>query len=234
MSVDYFDISLEGAIGSLGAQTIVNRCDSGATEFCSLVTRDAGNQLVNVQDVFLNINRQKNRGIDFELNYQTNESAMGLLDFRVLASRYLELSTTDSAGTVDRAGQTGYRPGATTGVPDWTVDGTLRWDYGPLSAGLHGRYISKGIYEVLFVGPQDAGYSVTAANSVDDNRVDGAFTLDFNLAYDMTDALQVFGVVNNVFNSDPPLDASAQGGTNQVFFDPIGRYFKVGARIRLP
>jgi outer membrane receptor protein involved in Fe transport len=235
VSVDYFDISIDGAIGSLGAQTIVNRCDSGATEFCSLVERDAGSrQLVSVQDVFLNINQQNNRGIDFELNYQTNEGPLGALDLRVLASRYLELSTTDSAGVVDRAGQTGYRPGTTTGVPDWTVAGTIRWDRGPLSAGLHGRYLSKGIYEVLFVGPQDEGYDIKLPNSVNDNRVDAAFTLDFNLSYDVTDAIEVFGVINNVLNSDPPAAASAQGGTNQAFFDPIGRFFKVGARIDLP
>lgn len=233
-SVDYFDISLEGAIGSLGAQTIVNRCDSGATEFCDLVERDGANQLVSVQNVFLNINRQKNRGLDFELNYSTNQGPLGSFDFRVLASRYLELSTTDSVGTVDRAGQTGYRPGTSTGVPDWVVDGIVRWDIGRFGAGLHGRYISEGIYEALFVGPQDPGYDIDASNSVNNNRIDPAFTLDLNLSYDINDQIEVFGVINNLLDSDPPAAGSAQGGTNQVFYDPIGRYFKVGARVRLP
>jgi hypothetical protein len=40
-------------------------------------------------------------------------------------------------------------------------------------------------------------------------------------------------VVNNVLDSDPPLAASAQGATNQVYFDPVGRSFKIGARLRL-
>lgn len=233
-SVDYFDISLDGAIGSLGAQTIVNRCHGGATEFCSLVQRDTNNQLVAVQNVFLNINRQDNRGLDFEFNYQSNSGPMGSIAFRALATRYLELSTTDSIGKIDRAGQTGYRPGTTTGVPDWTVDLNLNWTRDALTAGLHGRYISEGIYEATFVGPQDAGFVITAPNSVNTNRVDGAFTLDFNLSYDINERITVFGVVNNLFNADPPLAGSAQGGTNQVFFDPIGRYFKIGARVRLP
>jgi iron complex outermembrane receptor protein len=43
----------------------------------------------------------------------------------------------------------------------------------------------------------------------------------------------VYGVVDNLFDRDPPLTATAQGGTNQVYFDPIGRYFKIGARMKL-
>ena len=233
-SVDYFDISLDGAIGSLGAQTIVNRCDSGATEFCALIRRDASGQLIDVQDVFLNINQQANRGIDFEFNYSSFEGPAGAVDVRVLATRYLELSTTDSAGTVDRAGQTGFRPGTTTGVPDWTVDASINWRMDALTLGLHGNYISEGIFDVLFVGPEDEGYSVTLPNSVNTNRVGDAFTLDFNVGYDVTDQVEVYGVVENLLDDDPPLAASAQGGTNQVYFDPIGRYFKVGVRIALP
>lgn len=234
LSVDYFDISLDGAIGSLGAQTIVNRCAEGATEFCDLVRRDGANQLIDVQDVFLNINQQRNRGIDFEFNYATNAQSWGALALRLLATRYLELSTTDSAGTVDRAGQTGYRPGTTTGMPDWVVNANVNWEMDALTLGLHANYISKGIFDVMFVGPEDAGYDVTRPDSVNSNRVDDAFTLDFNMAYKVNDAIEVFGVVNNLLNSNPPRAASAQGATNQVYFDPIGRYFKVGARIRLP
>ena len=44
---------------------------------------------------------------------------------------------------------------------------------------------------------------------------------------------EFFTVVNNLLDRDPPLAASAQGATNQVYFDPIGRYFKLGARIRM-
>jgi outer membrane receptor protein involved in Fe transport len=56
---------------------------------------------------------------------------------------------------------------------------------------------------------------------------------DLNASYRINDRLELFGVVNNLFDRDPPLAASAQGGTNQVYFDPIGRYFKVGARLRM-
>jgi outer membrane receptor protein involved in Fe transport len=234
LSVDYFDIAIQDAIATLGAQTIINRCESGATEFCSLIRRDTSGALIDVQNVLLNVNAQDARGIDIEFNLGLDTGADSALDLRVLATRYLELSTTDTAGVTDRAGQTGYRPGTTTGMPDWTVNTNITWEMGAVTAGLHGSYISGGIYDVLLVGPEDAGYAVTRSNSVNTNRVDNSFLVDLSLAYELRDGLEVFTVIDNLFDTNPPPAASAQGGTNQVFFDPIGRYYKIGARIRLP
>ncbi len=233
LSVDYFDIAIQDAIATLGAQTIINRCESGATEFCSLIRRDSANALIDVQNVLLNVNAQDARGIDIEFNAAFDTGGESELDLRLLATRYLELSTTDTAGVTDRAGQTGFRPGTTTGMPDWTVNGNVSWDVGPVTAGVHATYISGGIWDVLLRGPEDAGYLVTAANSVNTNRVDSAFLIDLSLALELREGIEVFGVIDNLFNEAPPPAASAQGGTNQAFFDPIGRYFKVGARIRM-
>ena len=229
-SVDYFDIAITDAIGSLGGQTIIDLCNRGNTTLCAQVTRNGSGTLTQVQDVLLNIAEQKTRGIDFELGYSTNQGAMGGLDLRLLATRYLELTV----GGVDRVGQTGARPGTVPGVPKWLIDGTVQWNWNALTAGLHGQYIPESKWETLFIGPDDPNYSITAVNSVNDNLIDAAFVLDLNLAYRLTEGVEVFGVINNVFDSDPPLAASAQGATTQVYYDPIGRYYKMGVRIRLP
>jgi len=234
LSVDYYNINVKDAISTLGAQVVVDRCKQGATEFCPFVTRDSSNQLVLVQDVLQNVNRQVVRGIDIEASYSTRVSPkLGSMDFRVLATHYLEFATIDSRGTTDRVGQTGYRPGTTTGVPDWVVDGFINWRLGKTNFGLHGHYIPKGIFDVTMVGPEDPGYSPSASNSVSSNRVNGRFYLDVNASYRFDNGVELFGVVNNVLDKDPPLVATAQGGTNQVYFDPIGRYFKVGVRVRM-
>jgi len=232
LSVDYFKISVDGAIATLGAQTLVNRCSSGATEFCPFVERSGGN-IVQIQDVLRNVNQQVNRGIDIEGSYRTDIGSLGSLDFRLLATRYLELSTTDTIGVTDRAGQTGYRAGTTTGVPDWTVDGLVSWTFDKLTLTGHGRYLSKGKLDELLVGPEDDGYSITLPNSVSSNRVKARAYFDLSANFRATEQFELFGAVNNLFDKDPPLAPSAQGGTNQVYFDPIGRYFKVGARIRM-
>jgi len=232
-SVDYFDIRLKDAIGTLGANTIIQRCAAGATELCTLITRDSANQVTEVRDVLQNFNRQVNRGIDFEASYRTGLGRAGNLDLRLLATRYLELSTTDSAGTIDRAGQTGYRPGGTSGVPDWIVDGNILWSMKPVTFGIHGHYISSGIFEATFAGPGDAGYDVTKSNSISSNRVDSSFLVDLSASVDINSRFELFGAINNVFDKDPPLAASGQGGTNQIYFDAIGRYFKVGLRVKM-
>jgi outer membrane receptor protein involved in Fe transport len=233
LSVDYYSVEIQGAISTLGAQVVINRCAQGATEFCPFVTRNAGGTLTLVQDVLQNVNRQKNRGVDIEASWRNTIGRYGALDFRVLATRYLELSTRDSVGITDRVGQTGYRPGTTTGVPNWILDGYVSWTLDKATVGLHSRYIAKGIFDTTLFGPEDAGYVITAASSISSNRVESRLYFDLNASYRLNDRLELFGVVNNLFDRDPPLAASAQGGTNQVYFDPIGRYFKVGARLRM-
>lgn len=228
-SVDYYDIKLKGAISTLGAQVVVDRCAQGQTALCQFVQRDGANMLVSVSDVLQNVSQIDNRGIDFEATYRTGIGSLGELDFRLLATKYLELSI----GGIDRTGQTGFRPGTTTGVPDWIVDGTVAWTKDDFTLTAHGKYIPGGIFDTTLVGPEDDGYAPTAPNSVNSNRVAGRFYLDLGASYKINDEFELFGVVNNVLDKDPPLAASAQGGTNQVYFDPIGRYFKLGARVRM-
>lgn len=233
VSVDYFDIGLKGAIATLGSQTIVERCFSGANEFCPYVTRNAGGFVTEVRDVLNNVNRQTVRGYDIEASYHTDLPGSSTLDLRVLATHYLELSITDSRGTVDRAGQTGYRGGATPGVPSWILDANALWSIGKFQFGAHGHFIPKGIFDVLLVGPEDKGYSITLPNSVNTNRIDGRFYLDLSATAQVSPNMEVFGVVNNVMDKDPPRAFSSQGGTNHVWFDTIGRYFKFGFRVKM-
>jgi len=233
VSVDYFDIKLDGAIATLGSQTIVNRCSSGATEFCPYVTRNAGGFVTEVRDVLNNVNQQKVRGFDIEASYRAELSSGTQLGLRLLATRYLELSTRDSIGVTDRAGQTGYRGGATPGVPDWMVNGNVDLTFSKVRLGAHGRFIPKGKFDVLLVGPEDAGYSITRPDSVNTNRINGRFYLDLSAAVKVNDQFEVFGVVNNALDKDPPLAFSSQGGTNHVWFDTLGRYFKIGVRVTM-
>jgi iron complex outermembrane receptor protein len=232
-SADYFDIKVKGAIATLGAQTVVQRCASGATEYCPFVTRNSANILTLVRDVLQNVNQQVSRGIDFEGSYNTRIGSLGSLDVRLLATHYLEFSTRDTVGVTDRVGQTGYRAGTTTGVPDWTVDALVGWTLDRLTLTGHMRHISRGKLDALLVGPEDPGYAVTLTNSVSSNRVAARTYFDLSGNFRLTSNIEIFGAVNNVFNKNPPLAPSAQGGTNQVYFDAIGRYFKAGVRVKM-
>lgn len=236
LSVDYYDMTIGNAIGSLGAQTIVTRCYQGATEFCPLITRDANGVVTLVKDVLLNVNELITRGIDIEFDYKQPLGAAGDLDWRVLTTIVNSLKTKDSGGVTERAGQTGLRGGTSPGIPDYTIDTMLTWKRGPLQLSAHGRYIPSGIYNALFIGPNQAGYSLSLGNSTNDNTVPSAAYLDLSGQYTFAPArggeLVLFGAVNNVFDKDAPRTPGANGSGNNVLFDVIGRNYKVGVRYK--
>jgi outer membrane receptor protein involved in Fe transport len=47
----------------------------------------------------------------------------------------------------------------------------------------------------------------------------------------LTKGLEVYFGVDNVLNQDPPRFPGANGSGNNVLFNPVGRMFKVGARM---
>ncbi len=234
LSFDYYKIEVADAIGALGAQTLVNRCAEGATAFCSQITRDASNQILEVSDVILNSNALETSGYDIELQYRQPLGKLGSLETQIIANITEKLTTVDALGAVDRAGQTGQRTGTIAGVPDYVIDGVVTWTKGDFQLTGHGRYIPSGIYWTNFVGPDQDGYAVTLPNSVDNNRVPSRFYLDMtariNIGTGSGRTFQLFATVNNLLDRQPPAIPGPSGGTNQILFDPVGRAFKVGAR----
>src|SRR5690606_26058970 len=69
LSVDYYDIELDGAVSTLGAQVIVDRCAAGSTELCEFVTRDGDGTITQVLNFNLNLNTLITRGWDIEASY---------------------------------------------------------------------------------------------------------------------------------------------------------------------
>lgn len=236
LAVDYFDIKVDDAIGALGAQTLIDRCAKGATEFCSLITRAPDNTILTVTDLLLNANQQQTSGFDIEFDYRQPLGNAGDLSLRMLATIVNKLVTVDSAGKVDRAGQTGSRAGAVLGVPDYTLDGLLTWTKDDTSVTVHGRYIPSGIFNTAFIGPDDPNYEVTLTNSVNNNRIPGRAYFDLAASQKIRvsgSVFELFGAINNLFDRDPPAMPSGNLGTNQVLFDPVGRAFRLGVRVKL-
>jgi outer membrane receptor protein involved in Fe transport len=237
-SVDYYDIDIANAIGNLGAQTIATRCENGATEFCALITRDPTTGVITrVNDVLLNVNQQITKGLDMELDYRQPMGAYGDTNVRILATYVFDLITADSAGPVNRAGQTGLRATTIPGIPRYTLDTLINWVDKALSVSLHGRFIPAGIYNAAFVGPDQPGYDIKLTNSSNTNHVKSATYLDLVVEYrfdaSKRGAFSVYGGVNNLLDTDPPRVPGANGTGNNLLFDPIGRNFKLGVRYRL-
>ncbi|MEJ0039717.1 MAG: TonB-dependent receptor [Gammaproteobacteria bacterium] len=231
-SVDYYDIEIEKAIGTLGGQTVLDRCFLGATEFCQYISRDAAGNLVQIRNVLLNVNEQITKGIDIEAQYRVEMGSVGNLDLRLLGTIVNDLITVDTAGPTQRAGVTGWRAGTQAGMPDWSADLLTTWNRGPLSLTLHNKYIPDGLYNNALIGPDQAGYAITLSNSANTNKVSSAFYSDLSGQWRFNDTITAFAAVNNVFDREPPTAPSVAGNGNFILFDPIGRSYKVGMRAK--
>ncbi len=231
-SVDYYDIDLDGAIAQLGGQLIVDRCIAGSAEYCGLVTRDgAGGLLTAIENRNLNLDAIKAKGFDFDLDYTVDLASAGSLNFRALATHVIDLTTIDSTGMVtDRAGQNGAPASQLSGMPNWTVDLTLTYENGPVTFMIQTHSLTGGAYNVQQIGPEDEGYSVDLSNSISDNYVEGRTYVNLAGSYDLTDAVQLFGSVTNLFDASPPVAPSSVGSYNPVLYDPVGRRYNIGVR----
>ncbi|OJY68004.1 MAG: hypothetical protein BGP16_04115 [Sphingobium sp. 66-54] len=240
LSADYYNIDIDDAIGTLGQQNIATRCSQGDVLSCSLITfgdipNSTNKNILNVTDVVQNVNQLIAKGIDIELSYRQPIGADNMLNLSVMASNVRDLITVDAVGPVERAGQTGLRGGTPPGIPDWTVDANASLTLGELFAfSTHVRWINKGFYNSAFVGAEQSGYVITAANSSSTNAVPGRTYVDLLATVKVPvgggNRMAVYFGVDNLFDKDPPPFPGANGSGNNVLFNPVGRMFKAGIR----
>jgi outer membrane receptor protein involved in Fe transport len=232
LSLDYYDITLYGAISTVGAQTIVTGCAQGHAAYCNFVQRDSAGMLAIVTNPYLNVSRLKSRGLDIEGSYNTRVGP-GDLSVRALATRLFKYDPIGDGR--NRAGMNGSPVSVPSGLPKWNVNGYLTYSLSPVTAGVEVRYISPGIYNIALIGPGQAGYDPSLPNSVSNNHVPARTYVNLNASVDVLGngprKVQVFGVVDNLFDVDPPNQMpSSFAVTNPALYDVIGRTFRFGVR----
>jgi outer membrane receptor protein involved in Fe transport len=251
-SADWYEIVINDPIAGppfgVGAQNIVNGCYQGSSFFCSLITRDASNNITSVNNSAANLGQYTTRGVDFEGGYSLpleslNKGWGGDLSFRVLASYLYDMIINTGLGgpVINYAGQSGPT-GAFGGYntsPMWQGNGFFTYTNGPFSGTLQLHYIGAGklmartAFGGLPVTPGSAGYSSTNPNSISENSVPSEWYMNLSASYDVTKNVSLFANINNVFNQAPPVAPGGNGyPTNPVYFDTYGTSWKVGARFR--
>lgn len=233
-SFDYYNIEVNGVITSPQPLEIVQRCIAGDQSFCNAVTFDTTTfGLESVRRQPFNLNRLKTSGIDFELSYSTALDGVGIpgrLAVRALANHTFELKTTDSSGTIDRAG---FAQG--NGVPEWTGNIDLTYSQGGFIGTFGTRFFSAINFDALLVGPDSPNYNPAASNSIADNTLPSRTYFDLSLQQEVLTSgrksFQVFALVSNLLDKDPPGKAIfIRSGGNP--YDLIGRTFKAGVRFK--
>jgi outer membrane receptor protein involved in Fe transport len=245
-SVDYYDITLDGAIDSLLAQTLVDQCyQQSISAACAAISTTAGRgvttlglPVTSIEIKPTNFVSVKTRGIDLESSYR-RQVGPGNVTLRALVSYAFELTANNGVtASTDQAGQN------VGGLPDWTYRFSAGYD---LDSGFSiqaiARGVSGGVYNNNYVVcSTDCPLSTADYRTVNLNSIKGQFFYDLNTSYsfEVSNAkMQAFLSIRNLFNSDPVPVANGPTGnntpaypqTNRTLYDVLGRVFRLGLRI---
>jgi outer membrane receptor protein involved in Fe transport len=234
-SLDFYDIKIKDAIGTLSGQVIIDQCFQGAASLCSLLHRDVTGVLVSVDAPYLNMSSRATRGLDVEMAYRTPILG-GTLDLRGLAT-YIDTLTTKNPGApvIESAGQTGIL--GSGGVPHIVADASAAYrSNGGFGVYVQERYIGRGALDKTLT---------PAILAPEENKVSPVMYTDVTLTQRFGDrtsgpwSAEVYFTVNNLFDKDPPVAPSpwfvfgvANGSTNASVFDVIGRQYNAGIRVQ--
>jgi iron complex outermembrane recepter protein len=237
MSLDWYSISIRDAISQLGPQAVIDNCFAGAAALCPLITRDPQtNEIVFVQNTFLNVAQAKAVGADFEVQFTHDLHLLGgageAMRARLVASWLGENSTRlAGAAKIDRAGQTGNSATGYIGLPDLQLTATLTYRNGPWQMYLQGHYIDSGLLDA----------TLRQGIDIDNNTVASAFYTDLRLSYspdaEADGSWEIYAKIENLFDRNPPRapdysDFSGATHANETLFDVLGRRYTLGAHLR--
>lgn len=162
--VDYYDIEIEQAVGSLTGAAIAQACvdlPSTDNQFCDAIERDPnrGGAIVGFTSGNINLQVLRARGIDFETRYSFDapfgNGDWGTFTLRAAGTHFLERFTegdpviqqtiADEPDPVqqqlliaDQALNSNLL--GVVGVPDWIVNFSINWDFDRWNIGWRTRY----------------------------------------------------------------------------------------------
>lgn len=245
VALDYFDIEVNGEISQLGAGNVVAGCytsDFFPTDpLCSLFTRNPAGSLgqfsiAEVRDSFINVNSQRNRGVDLTANLTQDLGRFGKLSLTGSMTWQLKDTIALFEGTEV---STNGEDGEPKYVGDFNLVWTLKDDWS-FFYGLDviGATSDVGDYEAANNGSLCTQNSPFYGNFC----VDVTASARFYHAASVTKTFKNFDFtlgINNIFNTKPPRVTTISGEISTVGqsvfssqYDYVGRRVFVHAKAR--
>jgi outer membrane receptor protein involved in Fe transport len=263
LSMDWYSITMKNAVFAASAAQVVNQCKNGSVAACNGVLFGAttvpgaiatsetdGNGVVqtkfgNFTSDFngalnfvlaspVNVSSETTSGLDFQADYRMDLFS-GLLSWHLVGNYNDQrtrtipnnagtaLVTYNGAGALDNA-DAGIQP--IVAGPKFRAVLAATYDEGQWEGTVQGRFIGSARLVNTWV----------EGVNVDDNGVPAVAYMDLRLIYRWTDNLNIYGAIDNTFDTPPPSipsmvgdNAGAQNYNLQVY-DGLGRQFRVGVR----
>jgi iron complex outermembrane receptor protein len=256
VAVDYFDIEVNDEVRQFGAANITSQCysrqDYPDNPYCSLITRATGAtpQILTINNSYVNVASQKNRGIDLNIRY-VNEFDFGRLQIEGEFTWQLEDKTQLlGSSTIEDFNGTTYGFDG----PDFSGNVNARFSKNDWTFFWGMNIVGKGSDTEYYRGDEFAStrYSSTCRNAA--STVAPCTTLiaspataaglsvigqpvyykqytEFYMTHDLTvrkrmDKWTLQGGVQNVFDERPPAGSAGQfriGTAAITGYDMVGR-----------
>ncbi len=220
MSLDYFDIEIKDVITQVSAQETVLRCIAGNQAMCGRIQRDGNGDIEQIKSNYVNLAEYRTNGVDLDLLYTLPASTLfpsmpGSFHTRLLATWVDSLTTFDGKNEFEYVTSQGLTGGA--GVPRWRANASVAWRGDRYAAHARARYISAGVYNNQL--------ALTNGNIGAYTYWDVGGKARFPVFGD--NELEVYADISNLFDKKSPL-----GAVGSPYYDVVGRYFTLGARLR--
>jgi outer membrane receptor protein involved in Fe transport len=215
IAIDYFDIEVTDAIGSVPAQTSYDRClTTGDPAFCANIRRDTagtlhllneapGGGLAGISTQNVNVATDATEGVDVNITYSLDMSDMGSLNFDYAAT-FLDTNYTIAIPGDDKVECTGaYAGPCGLPAPEYNHRFLATWvtPY-DLTVSATWRHI----------GETDL-YGLTDPQGYLEDSMEERNYLDLAATYDYSENVQVRFGANNLLGDDAPVTTSSGTGT---------------------
>jgi len=240
-SIDWYDIKVKDAIGSLSIVNAFQFCfNSGGANptydpsnyYCSLLTRNSASGVpTNPVQPLLNLGQFQTTGVDVQVDWSFDfadtllDKVPGSLSVNVALgyTDKFKIQSLPGAAVYDYVGTigTGVESTAGTAHPKWKSVTSTTYTWGPASVGLRWRWIDAMDNSAKVVTPTSTSRGVVSYNAFDFNgRVKLPWDTDLR-----------FGV-NNLFDKAPPQVGDTEGNYDAQNYDVLGRSYYLGVRKR--
>lgn len=258
ISVDYFNIQLDGAIGSAGIGDVIDGCyqgvlDFGANPFCQLIERSRTTGGLDgspdeVRGLLLNLSnlgRIKTDGIDVSVNWGTELTGSIGFDLSVNGTwtnqnRFQAIAGSDDSPFRDCVGFYSVNCGSIQ--PEFVFDTRTSLSFAENALlSLRWRYMSGVEQEPLDIESQGPAFIGNSAlfGDVDFTQIPSESYFDLTTQFYAMDNLTLTLTVQNLFDNQPAIVGSTIGTTafnsGNIFpssYDALGRRYAAAVSFR--
>jgi outer membrane receptor protein involved in Fe transport len=238
IAIDYFDIEVTNAIGTVPAQTSYDRClTTGDPAFCANITRDTagtlhllndapGGGLAGISTQNVNVATDATEGIDVNITYSYDMNDMGSLNFDYAAT-FLDTNYTIAIPGDDKVECTdAYAGPCGLPAPEYNHRFLATW-VSPYDVTVSATWRHIG---------ETTLYGLTDPQGYLEDKMEERNYLDLAATYDYSENVQVRVGANNILGDDAPVTTAAGTGTgnNNTYpglFD-VSTYLFAGVTVR--